>query len=262
MQINRVRKPKLLQQGSVFSLDNLSFNDTKSSKNKTMNDFYPEIDLSETKYGVVLSQTCDLFRDDSERRNVKLSHISIAFLEPFKKYIKLFLKDEDLNSEKFKNPIQIQNTEYIFVDQESIDKQIESKLSAILNNNHPWLYFISIKLKIKEQLYLVNISKILPLKVDHYDVILSNVKFHLKTEFANKLGWKIANFFGRVGTTDYTQTQKRSIAKNIYQEFKVTTSHFSQNEILLDSTEKFKKSKNLKNIKDEIKLLEEINKLT
>lgn len=261
MQINRVRKPKLLQQGSVFSLDNLSFNDNKSIKNKTMNDFYPEIDLSETKYGVVLSQTCDLYKDENEKRNVKLSHISIALLEPFKKYIKLFLKDEDLNSEKFKNPIQVQNKEYVFVDQESIDKQIENKLSAILNNNHPWLYFISIKLKTKEHLYLVNISKILPLKVDHYDVILNNVKFHLKTEFANKLGWKIANFFGRVGTTDYTQTQKRSIAKNIYKELNVTTSHFSQNEIILDSTKKFNESKNLKNIKDENKLLEKIKNL-
>ena len=72
MQINRVRKPKLLQQGSVFSLDKLSFNDSKSNKNKTMSDFYPEIDLSETNYGVVLSQTCDLYKDENEKRNVKL----------------------------------------------------------------------------------------------------------------------------------------------------------------------------------------------
>ena len=100
MQTNRVRKPKLLQQGSVFSLDNLLFNDTKSSKDKTINDFYPEIDLSETKYGIVLSQSCDLFRD--AKRNVKLSHISIAFLEPFKKYIQFFLGDIELNSPKYR----------------------------------------------------------------------------------------------------------------------------------------------------------------
>jgi hypothetical protein len=186
MQTNRAQKPKLLQQGSVFLLDNLLFNDTKSSKNKKIKDFYPEIDLSETKYGIVLSQSCDLFRDAN--RSIKISHISVAFLEPFKKYIQFFIGDTELNSQKYRNEITVQKQKFVFVDQESIDDQIEKKLETILNNNHPWLYFVSIKTK-KEQLYLVNISKMVPLKAEHYDTILNNVKFHLKREFSDKLGF-------------------------------------------------------------------------
>ncbi len=96
------------------------------------------------------------------------------------------------------------------------------------------------------------------MKVEHYAAILKQTKFELKSSFAEKLGWKLANLFGRVGTNDYSVSGKKKIAKYVYDKI------LGQNNDLSVplSNEQFEEVKKLKNQKDPKKIAELIEKLS
>ena len=203
------KKPKVLSQGTIFSTKNLSFK--SGEKTFSLSDFYPELNIKGIDFGVVLTQDCDLYRD--EKRAPKVTHISVALLEPFDSVFKELITHEDIKKfqHEYKN--------FKFINRDKILDKMTKNTENILNNNHPYLYFISLGRKSKNRIkdyFCINISKMVPIKVDHYNKILSKSKWQLKTEFSNKLGWQIAKYFGRVGTTDYTNSQLKTIAGDIF----------------------------------------------
>lgn len=257
MQATEIRKTKtFLEQGTIFKIEDLEFQTEDGPA--TLEDFYPHLNQEGIKFGIVLSQDCDLYRD--KKRKPTLSHISIALLEPAtSKFSSLQTSPLD---KFYHNPFGAGHPleGKTFVDQEGLDKRIASDLERILNNNHPYQYFLALGRKRgakKKDYYLVNVSKMVPIKVDHYDTLLKNSAYQLRTEFANKLGWKIANYYGRVATPDYGPKQMQEIANDLYSAVrKGDTENLS-----LLSSEGFKEARKIQSNMSNDKILEIMSRL-
>ena len=65
MQIEKSSDKTKIQQGSIFSIKNIKFNSKIGKKKLGFNDIYPEVNLKNIDYGIILSQSCDLV----ERKN-------------------------------------------------------------------------------------------------------------------------------------------------------------------------------------------------
>ncbi|MDX1921384.1 MAG: hypothetical protein SFU25_11710 [Candidatus Caenarcaniphilales bacterium] len=88
MQTKVVTNVIALKQGAIFCIsDDLRTNLLK---------FYPEISLDLIDYGIVLSQSCDLVKRNSE--SIELSHMTIAYLEPLAKYIENIVDGDKLTT--------------------------------------------------------------------------------------------------------------------------------------------------------------------
>lgn len=70
------RPVKELLQGSIFEIEKLSF--LYEGETFTLKQFYPEVDLTGVRHGVVMTQSYDLVAG----RKIKVPYITIGFLEP------------------------------------------------------------------------------------------------------------------------------------------------------------------------------------
>ena len=206
MQVIRLtKKPKNLTQGSIVKLAKLFFD--VGSRKKTLADFYPEITFDKAEYCIVLNQSCDLVKTGA--RKPKITHVLLCLLEPIKPYI------ENINTKSGVLEILSDGTSAEIVNKEVYYQKIWSEIKTLVDNNDSSLFFLELSVRGREKLLIANLCKIFPVKIEHYEKLLNNATYKLKPEFANKMAWKLASFFGRIGTRDYDDAAKQRIAKRV-----------------------------------------------
>ena len=218
-----------LSQGMIFEIPKLKlkFDNTK----KTIKELYPEASLDNVNYGLILTQSCDLVHDKifeqhgglldkSEKNNYKyrlpkIPHITFCLLEPINSFISEFLsKNESKFLFKTEDTAPNNKNTAVFSSRKAL-KLVLREFDKFFQNNHPWAFFITIQSKGRREYYFVNLTKILPLRIVHYKSILQTSRFQLTNEFSNKLAWKLATLYGRIGTQDYSTKAITEIIEDI-----------------------------------------------
>jgi|LULL01.1.fsa_nt_gb hypothetical protein len=223
-----------LSQGYIFKISNLNL--SIKSSNKHITKVYPEVDFTNIEYAVILTQSCDIVHDEVAENNgkklkkgenpekfkyrsPKVPHLTFCMLEPIDKFIDRFTSinksDFVIDLNDYVDGIKKDFDVDIFSKEIALEKTL-GQIDKLLQNNHPWAFFISLPPQSDKRYYYVNLTKILPIKMSHYDSVLKLAKYKLSGEFSDKLAWKIANLYGRIGTRDYTDNQMKKISSNIF----------------------------------------------
>lgn len=259
MQVSKISKSqKNLRQGTIFSFKALKFEDDESST-ITFAQMYPKVDLQKIAYGVVLSQTCDLV--DDEKRKIKTPYIQVGLLEPTEVYFEEKFKEELKNAiAKYTAELNLASDgTFKFIDEEKINDWIGKQLINIFQNNNPFYYFISIKQGKAILLFNVNISKTFALRSWHHKTIRGNAKYQLKPFFESKLGWKLAEMYGRVGTPDYKEAEIKKLSTILMKKVEKTFSEFGDGHLISSELyERIKKANGNGKLQDKKDLFSEI----
>ena len=161
------------------------------------------------------TQSCDLV----QYKRPKVTHITFCVLEPVEKFVDKFSyidKDQfTIRPDDYIDSLSQKFYADIFSKERAIDI-LKETIKNFLQNNHPWAFFISLPIKSKNSYYFANLTKILPLKMEHYESILNLAKYKLSEEFSGKLGWMLANLYGRVGTPEYSPQKLKEISSDIF----------------------------------------------
>ena len=191
-------------------------------------DFYPftEFDPSIDDLAIVVTQTCDLEKGPEEIATVKIidkekivskiastrvpkvPFINVGLLEPFERLILNTLERHGkLQFDDFLMVVDLgdEGTQMVCCFDKIYSIDIIKDILKIFNNDHKHIFFIpfcrddsTIELK------GVDLSKLFPIRVEHHELIAQQAKYYLKDEFANSLGWRLAELYGRVGLTTYS----------------------------------------------------------
>lgn len=236
MQATKLKKDEKfnLSQGYIFKVSKLKL--TIDGKKKGIERVYPEVNFTNIKYAVLLTQSCDLVNDKVfessggkldkgnkpekyKYREPKVPHITFCLLEPIDKFIDRFANiNKDDFIIKLDDYIEGLSDSFdvdIFSKERALNK-LEKEVEKLIQNNHPWAFFISLPPKSKKLYFYANLTKILPVKINHYESLLSLAEYKLSGEFSDKLAWKLASLYGRVGTKDYTSQEFKDISSNIF----------------------------------------------
>jgi len=175
-------------------------------------DFYPHIKLDNVKYCVILNHSCSL---SIEHKPICTSpYINIGFLEPIevllKKKFTTYFGDQCYIELEKDISLQEGKDKICFYNEDEFKKRLKKSLYEIFQNNDPWYFFVALGSKSPE-LFVINLLKTVPIKSVHYDSFFKEIKYQLKEEFADSLGWKIAELYGKMGTTDYTEKESSSL---------------------------------------------------
>ena len=204
MQVNTALATDELKQGTIFSIKNIAF-DSKDRKTKLQfQEIYPEVNIDNIDYGIILSQSCDLVRRNKNPLP-KTPYITIALLEPIEKFIE---QKFPKTIEKLVQEYSVQYENYRIINKEDLLSKISEKCSKLFDNRETFYFFISIELeKTLTKMFYVNLVKTFPFKAMHYETFAKNAKYELNTAFANKLGDMLSYIYGRVGVENYDKKQ-------------------------------------------------------
>jgi len=243
MQVVKISKSqKNLRQGTIFSFKSIKFDDG-GTNTLTFSQMYPKVRLKNISYAIVLSQTCDLVEEGT--RTIKTPYVQVGLLEP----AEVYFTEEFI--EEFKKVVSRNTTElnlgadgkHRFLNEEKITLWIEEKLLKIFQNNNPFYYFITIKQGKTLRLFNVNLSKTFSLRGKHHKAMRNASKYQLKPFFENKLGWKLAEIYGRVGTPDYKAAEINKLSSILSKKVEKAVSEFkSGNKVSNDIFERVKKA--------------------
>lgn len=250
MQVQPNRAATTLQQGSIFTLNNLQIlKEGNPAQLFGEGSFYPEVKYDPTDLGLVYSQSCDVYCNNDESRQPKVPYVNIGVLESFGKYFKsnAFKYDFkiDISNYFFEMDISSEGDKrtYRFFNSATLENKFVKVFQQTIQNNHSYLFFINLsENETGEDLYVTNLLKIFPVKIEHYESILKCVTYELKAEFANKMGWKIASLYGQIGTTDYKEAQVTTICKTLSKKFATALSE-NHSTALFVSEELFNEAK-------------------
>lgn len=211
MQVQPVTSPTTLKQGSIFTLKGLFFQGEEGSA-LSIQQLCPHLALVGAERGIVFSQSCDLYRGAG--RPGKSAFISVGFLYPFGQYIPAAGIDWSKATLDWRMPgADMQWTLYC---PKALVSQISKQLSTLLQNNSDDLFFVSFTDEpLEKRYFFLTLAQALTLRPSDYDSVLKNVTHELTTEFENKLGWKLADLYGRVGTTDYTPKNLSGVVEEL-----------------------------------------------
>ena len=249
MQVNKIPNNfQHLRQGTVVSIVDLKFsNESKYSRKKEISfkDMYPEVNLTGVTYGIILTQTCDLVLN--KEREISAPYINFVLAEPIDRYIDDEY-NEKLNKIYEKYSLQFapdDKRNYTLRDRESILDLVTKDFARLFQNNDKYLYFLVLPWGIKSRMYILNLTKVFPFRRQHNKVFLKKSKYQLKPFFENKLGWKIANLYGRVATPDYKKTDLKELTRNLLKRIE-DKNKYERNAIEIKDDD-FKEAKNLRN---------------
>ncbi|RZF21168.1 hypothetical protein DAY19_14415 [Halobacteriovorax vibrionivorans] len=236
MQAHKLKKVEKynLSQGTIFEISKLRLE--INGRKRAIRTIYPEVNFKNIKYAVLLTQSCDLVNDlvfekkggkldkgpfpqKYKYRTTKVPHLTFCLLEPIDKFIDRFTtinKDDFIiDLDDYIDGLSSTFNVDIFSKERAL-VTIEKEVERLLQNNHPWAFFVSLPPKSKKQYFFANLTKILPVKVTHYESILDLAEFQLSGEFSDKLAWKLASLYGRVGTKDYSSVEIKKISSDIF----------------------------------------------
>jgi hypothetical protein len=214
MQLQKVdpRPAKSLVQGSIFTIDGLDF--LYEGQTFTLKKFYPEVNLAGVRHGMVMSQSCDVATTDG--RKIKVPYITIGFLEPFARHIR---REEDWSRVALPWTFSTEQGDerYTLVCPDLFESVLSEHLSDLLENKVKNHFFVSFEDEpLDSRYYTLNITKAFPIKSGHYVEILPRVTHELTPDFAHKLGWKIAELYGRAATGEYTKAEAKVVLSELY----------------------------------------------
>lgn len=201
MQIRKFKKKSdFFGHGSISKFKDIKFKLASGKKSK-FEDFYPAADITGgIEYAVVCTQDCDI-------EQKKVSHFNIALLEPIQRPKKENpIKFLDLPFEKLVESFE----SYNFYSDSSFNP-LKTRVEELLDNTNAQFLFV----ELKGEYYFINLTKMFPLKFEHFEQIRLNAEFQLDGSFKHLLGWKIANLYGRVGVPVYPEGTKKDHLKNI-----------------------------------------------
>ncbi len=183
----RKSKSLSLEQGDIIRLD-------ESLKEK-IKEYFPlpeSTHKNENSYILVLTQTCDLIR---RRKCVKAEHIKFCLIRPFSAYLEKKL--ENYFNKKIAN---------IHLGTELQFSYFVEEIMKLLNNSGDikTYFFLPKKSPFEEHMVAI-LSVSYPLRIDSYDKLLKNRILSLKPEFQAKLGWFLAQLYGRIAASDLTE---------------------------------------------------------
>ena len=139
---------------------------------------YPEVNVTGVTYGVVLTQTCDLVLD--KQGNARIPYINIALAEPIDRYIddeyaqrlKAIYEKHSLNfSPNDRN-------KYIFINHEPVVDMLVKDFTGLFQNNAKYFYFMELPRLTKNRMYVLNLTKVFPLKSRHSKVLVKNLNIN------------------------------------------------------------------------------------
>ncbi len=209
-------KASSLKQGSIFKIEPLLFDGQRNGQPISLRfqDLYPEIDLTDVKYGVVFTQSCDLSReldDKGKKRSPSVPYITVGFIEPISRW---FLK----------KPIRVDRTltvevpgdiPLILIDKVAASKKMTEVLLRLIQNNDPVYFFLHDQEQAFFSFSYVNLTKAVPIRIQNYDQIADASIAGLTREFQGKLAWKLASLYGRSGARDYEKDEISSIVDEL-----------------------------------------------
>ncbi|MFW7381618.1 MAG: hypothetical protein ACOH5I_22610 [Oligoflexus sp.] len=207
-----------LKQGSIVNLEKAKFTIEKPDKSKEdvgFFHFYREV--TECKWGVVLNQDCDLAHEG------KIDYLSIGLLEPFSRnplrYATSPEEVENIGAAAF-----VTFDDRTYWSRETLVGRLEKVFKNLIKNIRTHQIFLSLKEKCEncqhatvDEFYVVNLTKIFPIRAVHYNSLLKNCEHMVTNGFDYLLGWKLAHMYGRVGVDEYSPDQvKTIIQRNIH----------------------------------------------
>lgn len=247
MQVSKIKKPQVnLRQGTVITLKGLRLG---QSSGVTFRSLYPEVNLKGIGYAIILSQSCDLVKD--ENRKVQTPYIVLALLEPIERYFKeRYLEDKDKLLEKNLIEFPIKNESMRLVNRDGLLKWIRKTFERIFQNNEKFYFFVTLQQGKALRLFTVNLTKMYPLRNEHYDQLCLKAKYQMRPFFENKLGWKLAEIYGRVGTPDYKESEINKLTEKVFDKVNKSFGDFKGIDV---NNEDFNKAKNLTNANEDKK---------
>ena len=161
MQVSKVSAKGELKQGAIFSIKNIAFDSKDRQTKLQFQKIYPEVNIDNVDYGVVLSQSCDLVRRNKNPLP-KTPYITIALLEPIEKFIE---QKFSKTIEKLVQEYSVQYENYRIINKEDLLRKISDKCSKLFDNRETFYFFISIE---PEKMFYVNLVKTFPFKSRSY----------------------------------------------------------------------------------------------
>ncbi|MCL9684204.1 hypothetical protein [Legionella maioricensis] len=186
-----VSSPTVLRQGDIILLDG-------NLKNNFDSYFPGIIKPDQKRFGMILSQCCDLFK--GEGRSCKVDHINICVLSSFERYLSRVI---DSFAKKKNGFTLITENQY---------EGLSQKLIKLIKNSDPKNYFFLPNTQFFESHMIAVLSVNYPLRNDHYEDLLENRVGTLSDQFRNKLGFTMGKLYSRIATDDlsgyeYTLTE-------------------------------------------------------
>lgn len=176
--------PQCLQQGDIIKLSNefreLFFRLFEHLKRD---------DIYDDQYMMVTSQSCDLFRDG--KRDPKPDHINLCTVRSFNRYLK-----------RVSESVGGFSTGYAKVVERDRRVAISGHIAGVINNSNIKQEFFLPKGSFFSDNLIAFLTLSYPIKTESYDVILKERVCSLKPEFQAKVGYTIAELYGRVATSD------------------------------------------------------------
>lgn len=184
---------------------------------------FPKIDRpkpGQSRFAMVLNQSCDLARrkkSDGSSGECSSSHITICLVSPIDKVISYDLTRDDRAN--------IQG--YFYLDDSNYFDLLRRTQNLLNNSQSKSSFFLPKKEPISQSnlgLPYDSVSLLhlkFGLQAQHYEIIKGNRIASLTSEFRAKIGYMIADFYGRVATTDlyeaagFTEDTLTEEARNI-----------------------------------------------
>ncbi len=192
---------------------------------KLFNEFYPSLNSKDTfgksdNYLMIVTQSCDLFK--SSTRKPKLEHFSVCLVRQFDRFLLRHTKSR--NFDKYGS---------YYLTSEADHDSFKTYISGIINNSN-----LKQNLFLPKSVYFKShMIALLPLKysfrIDQYDSFLKERICSLRSEFQAKLGYLLADFYGRVATPDlqesgWTDKQLYTVTANLLKDLNVVSVPFDK----------------------------------
>lgn len=164
--------------------------------------YYPKIthDPCQRKFAMVLSQSCDLARrlphgGQGPVGRPNLNHITVCIVRPFKSVL---TKELELSGAKKLN-------DFYLLSSPKYEATL-TKASRLINNSEAKNFFFLPKIKdvlTEDSVAVLNIS--FAFRTSAYDELLKHRVASLYPEFRAKVGFLLADYYGRVATPDLNE---------------------------------------------------------
>ena len=159
--------------------------------------YYPAIthEPCSKKYAMVLSQSCDLARrkQNDEIKKPNLNHLVLCLIRPMNRTIEFELDHSGVNKSE-SGLYLLNNPRYAAATQ---------KISRLINNSESKnLFFLPKKKGALDEESVAILNLTYAFRTSCYDEILKNRVASLMPEFRAKIGFLLADYYGRVATTD------------------------------------------------------------
>ena len=171
---------------------------------------FPDEALAKASAFIILTQSCDLFRRG--KKSCRAKYVNLATISPLEDNLFMLLDDicdkVCLEAEK---PI---SGLYLLKDKNKAEQFIERVLNQ--TEERRGLFYLPPLAEAGIGVHsIVNLQVNAPVRIEHYDFLISNAKGRLGIEYQHRLGWLVGNLFSRVALPEFDKSEKDRIIKEM-----------------------------------------------